>query len=161
MHVCAVLIASLTGPCVLYNTQLLSLNQISTVSKVVNVSGKRTPAKPARRPEEEEADIEAQLEKERQEMLQKGRVAGGEALEGETYVLKVSCKHGSCKIRQQKDGNFVTLHDKFKKYAIEQQWATQSTKLRLTCDDEDVDLEQNTPDDFELEDGMTVDVVMK
>ena len=117
--------------------------------------------KPARRPEEEEADIEAQLEKERQEMLKKGQVAGAVAPQGDTYVLKVVCKQGQAQIRQTKDGNFVLLHEKFKKYAIEQQWAKPSTTLHLKCDDEDVNIEENTPGDFDLEDGMTIDVVMK
>lgn len=127
-------------------------------------AGHRTPVKSAKRPEDEEADIEAQLDKERQEMLQNGQVAsegGGHAPGVETYVLKVTCKHGSVQIRQRKDDNFVTLHDKFRKYAIEQRWATESTNLHLTCDDEDVDVKANTPDDFDLEDGMTIDVVIK
>lgn len=117
----------------------------------------RVPAKP----EDEEADIEAQLEKERLEMLQNAQGTGTEAPEGETYVLKVSCKHGSVQIRQGKSDNFVTLHAKFQKYAMEQQWAKASTKLHLQCDDEDVDLEKHTPDDFDLEDNMIIDVVMK
>lgn len=125
-------------------------------------AGAAKPVQRQKRPEEEDADIEEQLERERQELLQNGRVpTGGEGVPSETYVLKVSCKHGSVQIRQGKEENFVTLYEKFKKYAIQQKWAQASTMLRLTCDDEDVDIKENKPDDFDLEDGMTVDVAMK
>jgi hypothetical protein len=132
-------------------------------TEVINFAGRRAPARPLRRPEDEEADIEAQLERERQEILKNGQVAAaGDAVTlGETLVLKVTCKHGSVQIRQGRGDNFVTLQDKFKKYAMEQQWATRTTKLRLICDDDDINIEENTPDDFDLEDGMIIDVEMK
>ena len=138
-----------------------SVSRCAQCPEVCSGAGYREPAKPSRRPEDEEADIEAQLEKERQEMLQSGKVTGAAAPQGEMLVLKVVCKHGHAQIRQPKDGDFVSLHDKFKKYAIQQNWATKSTKVHLTCDDEDVDIYNSTPDDFDLEDGMTIDVVLK
>jgi hypothetical protein len=131
---------------------------------LLSCAARRAPVRHVRRPEDEEADIEAQLERDRQEILRKlpATAASGKTVAGgDTYVLKVCCKHGSVQIRQGQRDNFVKLYEKFKKYAMDQQWAKASTKLRLKCDDDDVDIEQNTPEDFDLEDGMTIDVEMK
>jgi hypothetical protein len=108
----------------------------------------------------DEADIEAQLEAERAEIMRNGRLHGSAAGEqscSDTLILKVSCKFGSVQIRQGRCDTFQSLRDKFRKHALKQKWATHETNIRLECDDEVVDANKNTPQDFDLEDGMTIE----
>lgn len=101
-------------------------------------------------------DVEAELEAEKQLLMRQGADATGGAM-----VLKVQCEKGEVQIRQQPGSNFVGLMDKFRAYAEKQGWAKKSTKMILECDGDRVDLKNSSPEEFDLEDGMALDVVMK
>ena len=101
-------------------------------------------------------DVEAELEAEKQLLMRQGADAASSAM-----VLKVQCEKGEVQIRQQPGSNFVGLMDKFRAYAEKQGWAKKSTKMILECDGDRVDLKNSSPEEFDLEDGMALDVVMK
>lgn len=106
---------------------------------------------------DDEEEVEAELAAE-QKLLRQGADATRGA---NNLVLKVQCKHGHVQIRQQIDGNFVELMQKFRAYAVKQKWAKKSSKMILECDGDHVDLENSTPEEFDLEDGMALDVLIK
>lgn len=106
---------------------------------------------------DDEEAVEAELAAE-QVLLRQGADATSGA---NTMVLKVQCKHGHVQIRQQIEGNFVELMQKFRAHAVEQKWAKKSSKMILECDGDAVDLKNSTPEEFELEDGMALDVLIK
>lgn len=108
--------------------------------------------------DDDEEEVKAELEREQELLLRQGAAAaGGDA----PMVLKVQCKHGHVQIRQGADDNFVELMDKFRKYAVQQGWAQKKTKMILECDGDYVDLVNDSPGDFDLEDGMALDVLIK
>lgn len=102
--------------------------------------------------DDDEDDVERELKAEQERLLREESNATNK------MVLKVVCKHGNVQIRQQAGSNFVELMRKFREHAVQKGWAKRSSKMTLLCDDEHIDLEKNTPEDFDLEDDMVVDV---
>jgi len=108
--------------------------------------------------DDDEEEVKAELEREQEVLMRRGAAAANCE---NTMVLKAQCKHGQVQIRQGADDNFVEFMEKFRKYAIQKGWAQKKSKMILECDGDHVDLAKNSPDDFDLEEGMALDVLIK
>jgi hypothetical protein len=133
-----------------------------------------------------EADIDAELERERASLLAaappSAGVAGGAGPAatnaadcGELLVLKVQCKAGSVQIRQPKRAALAPLLEKFTAYAAQHGWGADAAsgkggtksklskaavRWRLQYDGDDVHADKDTPEGLELEEGDVLDAVL-